>query len=299
MEAVGEDNAGFVNFLKSEASVLLPDGEAKTLDMQQIGPGRYRSEFAAASTGGYLVNIAVPVERDGTTVMSSVQAAVNIPYPKEYRTVRDNGALLRRVAEMTGGRVLAMTDARTVGAFDRAGLPVPSSAKRIWDLMTYLAAAILLIDVAVRRLAIERGFMRRLAERILGRTERVGEGTVAAWKTARQKAEGKGAGAGGTAGGTAGGATAAERRERAEAAKAAAGARFDETEGGPSIDVAGEAKGQPGDRLAGGTGERGSGKGEPPSEAKPAEDDGMSRLLKAKRRARTDGDDATGGPGRG
>ncbi len=280
MEAIGDDNASFINFLKSEASVLMPDGDSKPLDMQQIGPGRYRAEFPAGQTGGYLVNVTVPVERDGSPVMSSVQAAVNVPYPKEFRTVRDNGALLRKVAEMTGGRVLQMGDPKVVGAFDRTGLPVPASMKRVWDLMTYLAVAVLLFDVAVRRLSIERGLTRRVAERIFGRTEKVGEATVAAWKAARQKAEGK------TEARPESG-TPEERRARAEAARSAASTRFDAEDQGASLDVASEARGE------GRGGTTGDG-GRPPAEGAPSApdqakaDDGMSRLLKAKRRARTD-----------
>ncbi len=288
MEAIGEDNASFINFLKSEATVLMPDGDSKSLDLQQIGPGRYRAEFPAGQTGGYLVNVAVPVQRDGAMVMSSVQAAVNIPYPKEFRTVRDNGALLRKVAEMTGGRVLTMVDPKTVGAFDRTGLPVPASTKRVWDLMTYLAAAMLLLDVAVRRLAIERGLLRRIGERIFGRTERVGDGTVAAWKAARQKAEGK-TEARGDAG------TPAERKARSDAAKAAAGMRFEAPEDAAgSVDVAAESRGERSER-----GLRPANSTPAAEQAPPAEDEGMSRLLKAKRRARTDtdADEGSTGPG--
>jgi hypothetical protein len=249
--------------------------------------------------GSYLVNVTIPTSRDGQTVPASVQAAVSVPYPKEFRTVRDNAALARKVAERTGGRVLQLAqDPKLLSAFDRTGLEVPASAKRIWDLMLILAAAIFVVDVAVRRLAFEPGTARDLAEKALGRTEQVGEATVAAWKKARSKAEGKGprdaAGAGsGTGGGSGAGTgagTGAERAARGEARSAAAGARFDEA-GSPSMDVAGEAKGEDGARK-GPSGETG---GQPPP-AKPEDDAHTSRLLKAKRRAKgPDGGAGSGG----
>jgi Ca-activated chloride channel family protein len=290
MEAVGEDSGGFINFLKSEATVITPDVDVKPLDLQQIGPGRYRAEFPVESGGSYLVNATVPVTREGETQMASVQAVVNVAYPKEFQTVRDNGALLRKVAELTGGRVLTMGDPEAANVFDRTNLPMPASAKRVWDLMAYIAAALLIFDVAVRRLAVERGVLQRIGERIFGRTEKVGEATVAAWKSARQKAGGTaGVAGGGAAGGSGGQAgppagTPEERRARAEAAKAAAGTRFDESESGESIDVAGEAAGQIGERAPR---SKTPNAGQPDGPAKEG-DEGMSRLLKAKRRAQSD-----------
>jgi uncharacterized membrane protein len=292
LEAIGEDNA-FINFLKSEAVVLDPEGQSRSLDLQQVGPGRYRAEFQASRTGGYLVNVTVPVARDGQTVMSSVQAAVNIAYPKEFTTVRDNAALLKRIAAETGGRELPLGDGRTIDAFYRGDLEIPRSAKRVWDLMAYLAAALFLVDVAVRRLSIEPGFVKRLLERILGRTEQVGEGTVAAWKTARQKSEGKTQGGGG-----------GPRRDEAAkaesraASQAAASTRFDETQAsGASFDVGDprERGGDVGRGLRQQPGPGGTGAGDADVAGKKEDDAHTSRLLKAKRRARTDGDDGSGG----
>ncbi len=291
LEATGEEGAGFVNFLKADATVLGPDGTPKALELQQVGPGRYRAEFPAGEMGSYLVNVTIPTERDGQTVSASVQAAVSVPYPKEFRTVRDNAALARKVAERTGGRVLAMgSDPRLIEPFDRTGLEVPASAKRIWDLLLIIAAALFVVDVAVRRLAFEPGTARDLAEKALGRTEAVGEATVEAWKKARSKADGRGP-APKSGSGTG---DAAERASRTAARSAAAGAKFEETDG-PSMDVAGESKGEAQARRTPGK-EQASG-----DQAKPAEEDAnMSRLLKAKRRAKgSDGGDegTTGGEG--
>jgi len=294
LEAVGEDNRGFVNFLKSEAMVLGPDGRSVPLELQQVGPGRYRGQFMASETGSYLVNVNVPTERDGQQMSASVQAAVSVPYPKEFRTVRDNVPLGHKIAAETGGRVLAMDDPRIVNPFDRTGLPIPRSAKRVWDLMAILAAAFFIIDVAVRRLSIESGAARRLAERALGRTEHVGDATVAAWKKARIAADGK------TEPRAAAG-TLEEQKARVEATKKAAGARFEAGAGAPSIDVVGETKGDgrpPGSKLGGASG---AADGTNPSKEAGADDAHTSRLLKAKRRAQQPegGEDTDAGGHRG
>lgn len=268
LDAVGENNQGFVNFLESKATVLGPDGNAEALDLQQVGPGRYRGEFRVPETGSYLVNVIVPTERDGQMLPASVQAAVSVPYPKEFRTVRDNAPLAQRIAERTGGRVLGMDDPRVVQPFDRTGLEVPRSAKRVWDLMAILAAVLFIIDVAVRRLSVEPGLARRLAQRTLGHTEQVGEATVAAWKKARQKSE-RGADP--------------ERQRREDAARAAAGTRFDADDGGPSLDVQAEAKGESGAKFARPKADAAPRDAGPAAEA----DAHTSRLLKAKKRAQS------------
>lgn len=277
LEAVGEES-GFANFLRAQATVLSPDGAASPLELQQVGPGRYRGEFDAKETGSYLVNVALPTAGAAAgEAVATVQAAVSVPYPKEFRTVRDNAALARQVAERTGGRVLALSnDPLALDAFRRDGLEVPASAKRIWDLMAILAAALFLIDVAVRRIAWEPGAARTLAEKALGRTEAVGEATVAAWKKARSKADARGDRA---AEGGAGG-SAQERASRGEERRRAADVRFDEESPG-SLDVAGEVGGErprrPGDAVA-----------KPDDPPAVAEDPTTARLLKARRRARGD-----------
>jgi hypothetical protein len=61
---------------------------------------------------------------------------------------------LQQVAQRTGGRVLQVGDP-SVNLFLDQGLPVPESMRQAWDLCLELAAALFLLDVAVRRLAIE------------------------------------------------------------------------------------------------------------------------------------------------
>jgi hypothetical protein len=268
LEAVGDD-ASFLNFLRTNATVLAPDGTGRPLELQQVGPGRYRGEFAASQTGSYLVNVSVPSTREGDPT-SSVQAAIGIPYAKEFRAVRDNAALLEQVAERTGGRVLRMDEISLADAFDRTGLAIPRSPKRIWDLLAILAAALFVLDVAVRRLAFDREEARRLAAAAIGREVESGDATVAAWKKARGRA-----------------------------ASAAPAGTPEPTAGGPRLDVGAETRGES-TRPTSSAKAAEAPKPEAKSEAKPEADDisPTSRLLKAKRRARG-GDEAEGGPGDG
>ena len=159
-----EADAGFLNFLQTRASVIGPSGEVDSLDLQQVGPGRYQGRFRPDATGSHVVNVhfASPSEQGGVA-SGNIQAAVNRSYSDEYRRQTHNAALLRRVAGETGGRVLSLDDAVLPNLFDRTQLDVPRSEQPAWAILAIIAAAILILDVAVRRLAVDGHWMRSLA----------------------------------------------------------------------------------------------------------------------------------------
>ncbi len=105
-------------------------------------------------TGAWLVNVALQ-SADGEST-GAIPAAVSIPYPDEYRATTDNAALLHELAQRTGGRVLSIGDVEMLNLFEREGLEIPVSPKPVWDILAMLAAAFLIIDIAIRRLWIDR-----------------------------------------------------------------------------------------------------------------------------------------------
>jgi hypothetical protein len=113
---------GFAAETRAEARLVTPDGRVMELPLRQVGPGRFTGEFDAQQAGAYLANVAFARAGSGDAAAraGSVQAAISVPYPAEYRAIRDNAALLRSIAERTGGRVLRLTDAKTWELFDRS-----------------------------------------------------------------------------------------------------------------------------------------------------------------------------------
>ncbi len=255
VEALAAD-ASFLNFLRTGAVVLGPDGKAEPLVLQQTGPGRYRGEFRTAEEGAYLVNVNFLGGTAEAPVEGNIQAAVPVPYPREFHAVKHNEALLRQAARLTGGRELAGTDPALVDLFAREDLEVPRSPRSMWDLLAIVAAAIFLLDVAARRLAVDRRALAATARKAVGRRAEVGTGTVAAWKR--------------VAG-----------RRHAEPAKPAARFEAGAEDAARAIDVQAEAAARrPGTAALA---------AEPPpdQEAEPEQEgDYTSRLLAAKRRAR-------------
>ncbi|MCL4210133.1 MAG: VWA domain-containing protein [Phycisphaeraceae bacterium] len=269
VEAFDKDS-NFENFLTSSAAVLGPDGTAP-LALQQVGPGRYRGEFDAAEAGAYLVNMHF---RKGGEIVGNMQAAVNVPYSREFRAIRDDSARLVQVAEMTGGRVLR-DQPQLADLWNRDGLEPRRSHKPIWDLLAIIAASIFLVDVAGRRLAIGIAEVRQTLRKMLGRRGDVAEDTVAAWKRAREQV--------------------AHRKQPGGPTEPAAAARdipvedrtvkfeASEQDRGKAIDVGADvaASGVPSDRPA-------APRRRPVAEKPDPTDEGdfTSRLLAAKRRAR-------------
>ena len=256
VEALDAD-ASFLNFLRTSAVVLRPDGETEPLLLQQTGPGRYRGEFKTDVDGAYLVNINFVGGPEEARIRGNLQAAVSVPYPREFPAVKHNAALLTELAERTGGRVL-LADPQLAQLFDRQNLEVPKSPKSVWDLAAILAAALFVVDVATRRLAVDRRAMARLATRAVGKRQEVSTATVAAWKRV------------------------AKRRD-ATAEPAAAATRFaaGDADEALAIDVAAEGAGTPKRPTRAAAAQQAR-------EPQAPDDEGQytSRLLAAKRRAR-------------
>ena len=186
VEALGSD-ASFMDFLSMAAIVLHPDSESEPLVLQQTGPGRYRGSFRATKEGAYLVNISFVGGSADAPIRGNVQAAISIPYPREFRAVKHNAALLEQLRRRTGGRLLSGADPTLLDLFDRTDLEVPKSPRAVWDLLAIIAAALFVLDVAARRIAVDRKALAELAARSVGRRQEVGTETVAAWKRVAQR----------------------------------------------------------------------------------------------------------------
>ncbi len=256
------------SFLRSTATLMRPDGQVAPLDLQQTGPGQFAATFDARERGAYLANVTA---RDESGKDRSARSVVSVPYPREFASTRDNSALMRRIAEDSGGRVITLKELATAPLFDRDGLRMPESAQRVWNWLAIIAAALLVMDVAARRLTVDREAARDLAALAVGETAKAGSGAVDAWKRARRGAA-RATAAGGVTGVSAeGGSTAfgdsAKVHQRDRPA--------DPTALDPANTDAGE---RSGDAVSPAT----------PDEHTPAHDDAssLSRLRAAKRRAR-------------
>lgn len=152
------DSAGErLNFANFKGRLAMPDGTGFDVDLKQDGPGRYRGVVPSDQSGSYVLSLryAAPDPKvEGGVLEGSVQAAISRPFADEYRTLEDNAPLLTQVAEMTGGRVLE-GNPELDDVWSRKGLELPVARRSIWLWCTLLGLGLFLADVGVRRVRID------------------------------------------------------------------------------------------------------------------------------------------------
>ncbi|GAB4518465.1 MAG: VWA domain-containing protein [Phycisphaerales bacterium] len=256
-----DENGEPLNFARFRARVVAPDQTATDLSLPQAAPGRYEGWFDSSQSGSYLITTAYETRRDGVDERGTIQASVTRPFSDEFRRIQPNPGLMRRIAEMTGGRVLS--DPQHAGAplFDRSGLEQPVALSPVWLAFVLACTALFLADVAVRRVRISPREILASVTRAVRTAQLQETAQVDALKAARDKTRSRLA--------------KASSNETRQAAKVKFEADPDSTPASPIVTARppAEPKRAPADSEA----------SKKPDHEEP---DGMSRLLAAKQRAR-------------
>ncbi len=175
VEAI-DDKGNFMQFAHIDAQVMGPDMSTHPIDLAQVGPGQFQSRFQAAVSGSYIVNLRYRKLAGTKTLLC--QTPVTVPFAPEFQDLVDNAALLAEVSAITGGRILS-SDPTQAELFDYTGLKFPETQLPMTRLLMLIWLAIFLLDVAVRRVALDiramtrriTSFVRRpLTERKSGKT---------------------------------------------------------------------------------------------------------------------------------
>src|SRR5579872_2559105 len=148
IRATKEGNA-FNNFLNI-AGTIAGGGDLTPHPIRalQTGPGTYEADFDASAQGSYLCYLNY-TGQDGKS--GSMLAGTTVNSSPEMRNLQSNDALLKQIAERTGGRVLKPFDTASADLFSRDGLTVTDSPQSIWDLLVPWLLGLIILDVAVRR----------------------------------------------------------------------------------------------------------------------------------------------------
>ncbi|QOV91461.1 vWA domain-containing protein [Humisphaera borealis] len=161
VEAMDKD-AGYQNFLNLTANIVGGENIDKPQQVRlvQIAPGTYRAEFNASEAGAYVaaINYRGRGNEGGMLLTGTVKNGT-----PEDRALRSDEATLRRIAERTGGRVLTPFDPTTATVFTRDGVFPGKSLKPIWDWLLPWLLALIILDVAVRRIAWDMDSLKKMA----------------------------------------------------------------------------------------------------------------------------------------
>ncbi|MEO1585513.1 MAG: VWA domain-containing protein [Planctomycetota bacterium] len=179
-----------INFATIIGRVAGPDGAARDITLRQDGPGRYVADFDTADPGSYVVALRydTPATETHAATSGTLQSAVTRPFTDEFRALEDNAALLARVAERTGGRVLD-ADPRRADIWNRSGVTFPVAREPAFLAAIILVLAAFLIDVAVRRVRFDLALVRRVAGRALGRSATTAGSNIDSLKRAQARAQ--------------------------------------------------------------------------------------------------------------
>lgn len=140
---------GFKNFLDGEARIVAPDLSVHPIELRQVAPGRYRATMPVDQDGSWLVGVAL---QEGEEVVGqAVEEAVQ-PYSPEYRSRGAGPGMLAELGRLGGGGLI--TDPAAVFARPPVSRKIPYP---LWPWLMGLAALLLLIDIASRRLDLSSG----------------------------------------------------------------------------------------------------------------------------------------------
>jgi hypothetical protein len=179
--------------LRMQGMVTAPNqqpGDEKPIELkfEQKNSGQYEAEFKAEEAGSYFINAKanrnVTTMKDGRAVVTeetdSIRSGVTLPYSPEFADLESNTALLRRLAENTGGKVYdedvdSLQEVVNSSELYRKTEASAQSPQAIWYWLVLAAGITLFFDVAVRRIAIEPGEVKSTAvkywQRLRGQAE--------------------------------------------------------------------------------------------------------------------------------
>ena len=169
IDAKGE----FINFLDSQVGVVSPNKERTVVELEQIGPGRYRGRFPASQEGVYLVGMA---QRHADQMVGSQLAGLVVPYGQEFRDLGVDEALLREISEMTGGGGLAEPKQAFLQNRHKSRLSLD-----LWPWLVGMVAVVLIPEIALRRIG--PGMLSRVLAWLGGRSGKGGQGDESARPT--------------------------------------------------------------------------------------------------------------------
>ena len=162
------DEGSDVSYMQVEGTVYHPDGSSKQVRLRQTAPGRFEAAVPAHLAGNYVVAVN---PKQGSRRLPPAIGGANRSTNVEFRKYQSNLSLLEEVVERTGGRRLDFGDPRAVNLFDRQNMPPSVSSLPIWRTLLWWTMALLLLDVASRRIAWDSHLLRRALATALARVK--------------------------------------------------------------------------------------------------------------------------------
>ncbi len=175
-----------IDLLRVPVTVYGPEGEPTRIRLRQTGPGRYSGEMSAGRAGNHIV-IARPAL--GSTPLPPLLSGATVARNAEYARLATDRRTLERIADASGGRVLAYGEA--VDLYDRSLVEPRRTRTPLWPVLLGWTVVVFLLDVGTRRIAWDRLLPERAADAEFARISSNAGVRLAALRGARTKQAGE------------------------------------------------------------------------------------------------------------
>jgi Ca-activated chloride channel homolog len=140
----------FLNHLRLRSNIATPSKTTSEQTLQQSAPGRYETKFIPSQRGIHLLTLSAEGDPgEGGQRVATVPYIA--PYPKEYRELKTNTALLSRLSEETGGEMIDPD--KLENGIARLYTPTPGKGARgheTWWPLAGLGLFLFLADLVIR-----------------------------------------------------------------------------------------------------------------------------------------------------
>ena len=143
-------DGNFLNHLKLKGNITTPNQTTQDQAFQQTAPGRYEGKFTPSQRGIHFLTMYAE-GKAGEAPLPVATVPYIAPYPKEYRELKPNMALLSRLAEETGGEMLDPD--KIEEGVKRLYTPTPGKGRRgqeTWWPLAGLGLFLFLADLVLR-----------------------------------------------------------------------------------------------------------------------------------------------------
>lgn len=142
-----QDNEGHpINFLDMTAHLVSPNLETSEIRLDQVSAGKYKTFIKANTPGTYLVQISV---KKNEQPIGQMTLGMVVPYSPEFRSQGVHLSLLEEIARITGGSMLTHPEQALVH-----NIPSAVKAREFWWPLLLITVLLFPLDVALRRLII-------------------------------------------------------------------------------------------------------------------------------------------------
>ena len=154
----------FINQARLVGTVTVSGQDSASLAFEQTAPGRYEGSFPVNGTGEFFVTLSGEDSTGG--VVGPRTVALAVPYSAEYIPRPPNLRLLRKLADLTGGQLLRLTDPpQALSEIFRVEAEAHRPSQNLWYLLVLAALVVFFFDIVARYLPPARQWLGPLAKR--------------------------------------------------------------------------------------------------------------------------------------